>query len=90
MRRSGTVRQAARGGRRTEGGLESSDELATEDETEHLDRQKEPVGLGDPARLVWSEASSSGNAVDMRIMLEPLVPGKCLEWSMRKGALWTY
>jgi hypothetical protein len=58
-----------------EGGLESGDELAAKDSAEHLDRQEEPVARRDPMGVVGSKAASSGNAVDMGMMLQPLVPG---------------
>ncbi len=58
-----------------EGGLQSGDELAAKDATEHLDREEEPVARRDPACMVESEAARGGHAVDVRMMLEPLVPG---------------
>src|SRR5665213_873892 len=58
-----------------EGGLQSGDELAAKDAAEHLDRQEETVSRRDPACVVGGEAASGGDAVDMGMMLEPLVPG---------------
>jgi hypothetical protein len=58
-----------------EGGLQSGDELAAKDPAEHLDREEEPVARRDPACMVRSEAARGGHAVDVGMMLEPLVPG---------------
>jgi hypothetical protein len=55
--------------------LQSGDELAAKDSAEHLDRQEEPVARRDPMGVVGSEAARGGNAVDMGMMLESLVPG---------------
>ena len=58
-----------------EGGLQSGDELAARDPAEHLDRDEEPVARRGPMGVVGSEAARGGNAVDVGMMLEPLVPG---------------
>jgi len=58
-----------------EGGLQSGDELAAKDPAEHLDRQKEAMARWDPAHVIGSEAARGGHAVDVGMMLEPLVPG---------------
>ena len=58
-----------------ERGLESGDELAAEDASEHLDREEEGATGGDPTGVIGSEAASSDDAVDMRVVLQPLVPG---------------
>ena len=57
------------------GGLESGDELATKDPAEHLDWQKEAVTRWDPPHVIGSEAARGSHAVDMGMMLQPLVPG---------------
>ena len=57
------------------GSLQSGDELAAKDAAEHLHRQEETVARSDPMGVVGSETSSGGHAVDMGMMLEPLVPG---------------
>jgi hypothetical protein len=48
-----------------EGALQSGDELAAKDPSEHLDRQKEPVARRDPAHVIGSEAACGSNAVDV-------------------------
>jgi hypothetical protein len=57
------------------GSLQSVVELATKDATECLDREEESVAGWDPAQVVGSEASRGGDAVDMGMSLEALVPG---------------
>ena len=57
------------------GGLESGDELAAEDTAEHLDGKKEGAARGDPAGVVRSETAGGKHAVDMRMMLQTLIPG---------------
>ena len=57
------------------GGLESGDKLAAEDTTEHFDRKEEGSARGDPAGVIRSEAASSNYAVNMRMMLQSLIPG---------------
>ena len=57
------------------GGLQSGDELAAEDTAEHFDGQEEGAARGDPARVIRSEAASGQHTVNMRMMLESLVPG---------------
>ena len=54
---------------------QSSDELAAEDATEHLDRQQEAGTGSDPARVVRREAATGYYAVDMRMWSEGLSPG---------------
>ena len=54
---------------------QSGDELAAKDAAEHLDRQEEAVARRDPMGVVGSEASGGGDAVDVGMMLESLVPG---------------
>ena len=54
---------------------QSSDELASEDATEHLDRQQEVGTRSDPARVVRREAAAGHYAVDMRMRSEGLSPG---------------
>ena len=57
------------------GGLESGDKLAAEDTAEHFDGKEEGAARGDPAGVVRSEAAGGEHAVDMRMMLQSLVPG---------------
>src|ERR1700691_2529413 len=57
------------------GGLESSDELAAEDTTEHLGGKEEGSARGDPAGMIRSETAGGNHAVDMGMMLYSLVPG---------------
>ena len=45
------------------------------DVVEHLHRQEERMTRRDPAHVTGSEAAGGGHAVDMGMMLEPLVPG---------------
>jgi hypothetical protein len=55
--------------------LECGDELAAEDTAEHFDGKKKGVLGGDPASLVGGESTSSDYAVNMRMMLQSLIPG---------------
>src|SRR5713226_7889024 len=55
--------------------LESGDKLAAEDTAEHFDGKEERAAGGDPAGVVRSEAAGGQHAVDMRMMLQSLVPG---------------
>jgi hypothetical protein len=57
------------------GALESGDELAPEDTTEHFDGKKEALARVDPARVVEAEPARRNDAVDMRMMFQLLVPG---------------
>ena len=57
------------------GGLESGDKLAAEDTAEHFDGKEEGAAGGDPAGVIRSEAAGGQHAVDMRMMLQSLVPG---------------
>ena len=80
MRRRRVARQALQGGRGTRacpGGMRSQagEELATEDASEHLDREEEGTARRDPAGVVRSEATGGDDAVDVRMMLQTLVPG---------------
>jgi len=56
------------------GGLESGDKLAAEDTTEHFDGKKKGALGGDPASVARSDAACGEHAVDMRMMLQSLVP----------------
>src|SRR5208282_2009993 len=58
-----------------EGAPESSDELAAEDTAEHLDGQEEGAAGRYPTGTIGSETSSGDYTVDMRMMLQSLVPG---------------
>ena len=58
-----------------ERGLEASNELAAEDASEHLDREEEGAAGGDPTGVIGSEATGGDHAVDMGVVLQPLVPG---------------
>jgi hypothetical protein len=55
--------------------LQPCEELAAEDAAEHLDREEEGAARRDPAQVIWSQATCSDDAVHMRMMLQPLVPG---------------
>src|ERR1700686_3704768 len=57
------------------GGLECGDKLAAEDTAEHFDWKKEGAARGDPAGSVRSETAGGYHAVNMGMMLQPLVPG---------------
>ena len=57
------------------GGRESGDKLAAEDTAKHFDGKEEGAARGDPAGAVRSEAAGGEHAVDMRMMLQSLVPG---------------
>lgn len=59
----------------TEGGLQAGDELAAEDTAEHPDREEEGSARGDPTGVIRCETAGSDHAVDMGMMLQPLVPG---------------
>src|SRR5260221_14473764 len=56
------------------GGLESGDKLAAEDTTEHFDGKKKGALGGDPASVPRSDAACGEHAVDMRMMVQSLVP----------------
>src|ERR1700683_4127408 len=56
-------------------GLESGDKLTAEDTAEPLDGKEEGVGGGSPVRVIWSQTASGNYAVNMRMMLQSLVPG---------------
>src|SRR3989475_12544082 len=55
--------------------LECGDELTAEHTAEHFDRKKKGAVGGDPASVVRSEAASRDYAVNMRMMLQSLIPG---------------
>src|SRR5580704_7239248 len=55
--------------------LQPCEELAAEDAAEHLDREEEGAARRDPAQVILSKATCSDDAVHMRMMLQPLVPG---------------
>src|SRR5687768_4517437 len=55
--------------------LESLSELGAEDFLEDSNRQQEFGMRCDPFAPVWSQASSWNDAMDMRMMLQLLVPG---------------
>ena len=57
-----------------EGALQSRNELASEDAAEHLDRKKESIARADPARMVGGEPAGGNHAMDMRMMLQFLIP----------------
>ncbi len=54
--------------------LECGDELTAEHTAEHFDGKKKGVVGGDPASVVRSEAASGDYAVNMRMMLQSLIP----------------
>ena len=58
-----------------EGGSKSGDELAAEDTAEYLDGEKEGATSGYPTGMIRSETAGGQHAVDMRMMLQSLVPG---------------
>ena len=55
--------------------FESGDELTAEHTAEHFDGKKKGVVGGDPASVVRSESTSGDYAVNMRMMLQLLIPG---------------
>src|SRR5436853_3673308 len=57
------------------GRLESGDELAAKDTSEHLDREEEVRTGLKPAGVIERESTGGNNAVDMGMKLELLVPG---------------
>jgi len=50
-----------------EGALESSNELATEDATEHLHGKKEGVAWFDPVRAMGRHTAGGNHTMDMRV-----------------------
>ena len=58
-----------------EGVAEAGDELAAEDTAEHLDGKKERAAGGYPGGMVQSDAACGEYAMDMRMKLQPLIPG---------------
>ena len=55
--------------------LQTRDELAPKDATQHFDGKEEAVTRVDPAGVVEGEAAGRNDAVDMRMMFQLLVPG---------------
>jgi hypothetical protein len=55
--------------------LESGNELATEEATEHFDGKKEGVAWFDPVRAMGRQTAGGNHAMDMRVELEFLIPG---------------
>ena len=55
--------------------LEGGDELTAEHTAEYFDGKKEGVVGGDPAAVVGSESTSGDYAVNVRMMLQSLIPG---------------
>lgn len=58
-----------------ESGPQLGNELASENAAKYLHGQKERVPRRNPAGMVGSEASGGCDAVDMRMMMQTLVPG---------------
>jgi hypothetical protein len=54
---------------------ESGCELTAEDTAEHFDGNKKGVLGGEPASVARSEAASGDDAVNVRMMLQSLIPG---------------
>jgi len=54
---------------------QSGDELASEDRTEDPYRQKEAMTRSNPALMVWGKAAGRYDAVNVRMMLQLLIPG---------------
>ena len=57
-----------------EGVFESSDKLAAEDTTQHLDGEEETIARGDPALVIGREAAGRNHAMDMGMVLQLLIP----------------
>ncbi len=55
--------------------LEAGEELAAEDTAEHLDRQEERTTRRYPAGMIRCEPAGGDHAVNMRMVLQALVPG---------------
>ena len=55
--------------------LETGDELATEDTSEHLDWKEEGSSGRDPDPVIRGQTSSGDDAVNMGMMLQSLIPG---------------
>ena len=72
------------------GGLESGDKLTAEDTAEHFDGKEEGSARGDPAGVIRSETAGGQHAVDMRMMLQSLVPGMehAEETDLRSEVTW--
>jgi hypothetical protein len=54
---------------------QAGDELAAEDPPEHLDREEEGSTGGDPTGVIRRQTAGGDHAVNVRVMLRPLVPG---------------
>ena len=59
----------------TERRLETGEELAAEDASEHLDRKEEGAARADPAGVIRCQSASGDDAVNMGMVLQTLVPG---------------
>jgi hypothetical protein len=59
----------------SERGLERRNELAAEDAAEHFDGKEEGSTRRDPAIMIEGKTTSGDYAVDMRMMLQALIPG---------------
>src|SRR6201987_2812688 len=57
------------------GVLKPGDKLAAEDSAEHFDGKEERSAGGDPAGGGRRETAGRQHAMDMRMILQPLVPG---------------
>ena len=57
-----------------ESGLKCSNQLTTEDTTKHFDREKEGSARRDPAIVIRGEAAGGDYAVNVRMMLQSLIP----------------
>jgi len=55
--------------------LKPGEELAPEDTAEHLDRKEERTARRDPAGMIRCKAAGGDDAVNVRMMLQALVPG---------------
>ncbi len=58
-----------------ERGPETCEELAPEDASEHLHRQEEGAPRTDPAGVIRCKPTGGDDAVDVRMVLQTLVPG---------------
>src|SRR5262249_25937126 len=58
-----------------EGGFESGNELTAKEPAEHLDGKKKGAARGDPTGVVGGEAASGDYAVNVRMMMQALIPG---------------
>ena len=58
-----------------EGALETGNELAPKNATEHTNRKKEPIVGFNPKRVIERQPTGGNDTMDMRVKLELLVPG---------------